>query len=62
MKKNCSGKCSNKVKTNNFNQSTNERILLLIEPQIKSVQLNLKRTRSRYFPPKKHCSDFKQLF
>ena len=51
-KKNCSGKCSYKVKTNDYNKSTSERALLLVEPQTNGLQLNSKRTHSRYFPPK----------
>ena len=41
MKKNCSGKCSYKIKTNNNNNKrTNERPLLLVDPQTKNLQLN----------------------
>ena len=42
MKKNCSGKCSYKIKTNNNNNNkrTNERPLLLVDPQTKNLQLN----------------------
>ena len=36
----CSGKCSSKVKTNNYNKNTNERALLLTKSQTKSLQLN----------------------
>ena len=39
-KNNCSGKCSYKVKTNDYNKSTSERALLLVEPQTNGLQLN----------------------
>ena len=39
-KKNCSEKCSYKIKTNTYNESTNERALLLVQAQAKSLQLN----------------------
>ena len=39
-KKNCSGKCCYKVKTNSDNEDNNKRALLLVEPQTKSLQLN----------------------
>ena len=51
-KNNCSSKCSYKVKANDYNKSTSERALLLVEPQTNGLQLNSKRTPSRYFPPR----------
>ena len=39
-KETCSRKCSSKVKTNNYSNTTNDRALLLIEPNAKSLQLN----------------------
>ena len=48
----CSGKCSSKVKANNYNKNTNERALLLTKSQTKSLQLNWKRTPDGYFHPK----------
>ena len=38
--KTCPGKCSSKIKTNNYSKSTKERALLLIKSQTKSLQLN----------------------
>ena len=47
------GSCSRKVKTNNYSESTNKRALLLIKPQTKKPETQLKRKPNRNFPRSK---------